>query len=191
MRNQNRVTAANAPFYGRPLNLALSLAVVLGFVSIANQGLFSGSFLGSFDGVQKREIASTGQSKKSQEKTARQERERDLKMRDVNEALSDSFAERRDVESSYESNSSAGRPRNIKTETARVRVELGDELGGWSLRRNRDSSNDHVAADTSEASMRELRRIEARLDRESREVRAEVKNSADQKSKKSASRYDR
>lgn len=92
----------------------------------------------------------------------------EVKVYDVSQALKQSFADRTESEKSYQDNAVAGRPKSIKTETVRVKVEVGDGLGSWALRRNsaprRDTEADSAA---------ELRRIESRLDQESREVRAE------------------
>lgn len=95
----------------------------------------------------------------------------ETKAYDVSQALSQSFADRRDSEKDYQDNAAAGRPKSLKTETARVKVEVGDGLGGWSLRRN---SEPRVRAEVDSAA--ELRRIESRLDQESREVRAEARD---------------
>lgn len=90
---------------------------------------------------------------------------------DVSQALNQSFADRRESEKDYHGNAAAGRPKSLKTETARVKVEVGDGLGGWSLVRN---SEPRVRAEVDSAA--ELRRIESRLDQESREVRAETRD---------------
>ncbi len=95
----------------------------------------------------------------------------ETKAYDVSQALNQSFADRRDSEKDYQGNAAAGRPKSLKTETARVKVEVGDGLGGWSLRRN---SEPRVRAEVD--SQAELRRIESRLDQESREVRAEARD---------------